>query len=377
MAHAPEHQLARPLLRPLSVLVATALTASLVATTALSAAAEDYHGCITPEMALVGVGTGDAPADHCGSDETLIEWNAEGPAGPEGPKGPKGDQGPAGADGAKGPKGPAGADGAKGPKGAAGADGADGEMGAVGETGPQGETGSAGEAGPAGETGPAGPAGADGSDGEPGPQGETGSPGANGADGEMGANGEQGPQGETGPAGPAGADGSDGEPGPQGPPGETGAVGAEGPPPELGEVVRLGQENVTLARTIVRAAIGTALWGIGEGPKGSAGVAGFSSQGVGLHGGSDSGYGLRVASGRIKVNQVSGVAVIPKGKGRVFVEPGVDVNDDTLVLVTPFANLGARAVWVTRSNRKNRFTIHISSPAGSRTGFSWLMIEKG
>jgi hypothetical protein len=331
------------MLRPLAILAATSLVASLAVSTAATAANEEYYGCITPETDLIGVGVGETPADHCAGDQTLIEWNQEGPQGAQGEKGNKGNKGDPGEKGNKGNKGDPGEKGNKGDAGPPGADGIDGANGADGQQGPEG------------------PPGADGTDGAP------------GATGSEGAQGEQGLSGE---AGEPGAPGEQGEQGPQGEQGEQGLQGEDGEDADLDTVVQLGVENVSLARTIVRATIGTALWGIGDGPEGSAGLGGYSAAGTGVHAGSDTGYGLRVASGRIKVDEASGIATISAGSRRVIVNPDLDVNDDTLILVTPHTNLRGRSFWVTRSQEGDTFQIHISRARGSQSGFSWLMIER-
>ncbi|MFV2063239.1 MAG: hypothetical protein ACC726_06960, partial [Chloroflexota bacterium] len=144
---------ARPRSRALSVLAATAITAALVGTTALSASAPEYYGCITVEMELISVGSGDAPPGHCLDDETLIEWNTQGPEGPAGPAGPQGPSGSGGEQGPAGLDGMEGADGAPGAQGPAGADGADGAEGPAGVAGPAGADGAPGPQGPAGADG--------------------------------------------------------------------------------------------------------------------------------------------------------------------------------------------------------------------------------
>jgi collagen triple helix repeat protein len=82
--------------------------------------------------------------ETCKHNETLLEWNQQGPAGSTGPAGPTG------ATGATGATGPAGATGAT---GLAGATGATGPAGATGATGPAGATGTTGPAGATGATG--------------------------------------------------------------------------------------------------------------------------------------------------------------------------------------------------------------------------------
>ena len=132
-----------------AVVATTALVASLVPASIVAQSDETYYGCLTPEAMLEGIGVGEPPADHCAATDTLITWNAVGPAGDPGPAGPAGEAGPQGEPGPQGDPGPA------------------------GEAGPQGPVGPAGEAGPQGEPGPQGPVGPA---GEPGPQGEQGPP---------------------------------------------------------------------------------------------------------------------------------------------------------------------------------------------------------
>jgi collagen triple helix repeat protein len=88
------------------------------------------HACFNPSGMLRVPGS-----PGCKSNETALDWNAEGQAG------------------AAGPAGPTGAAGQAGPAGPAGTDGADGSPGAVGPAGPAGATGPAGPAGPAGTGG--------------------------------------------------------------------------------------------------------------------------------------------------------------------------------------------------------------------------------
>ncbi|HVR19186.1 MAG TPA: type VI secretion system tube protein Hcp [Polyangiaceae bacterium] len=79
----------------------------------------------------------------CAANETLTQWNRQGPTGPAGPSGQNGSNGLNGFNGAQGPQGPAG------PAG-------------LGTPGAQGPAGPAGAPGPAGVQGPAGPAGSGG-----------------------------------------------------------------------------------------------------------------------------------------------------------------------------------------------------------------------
>jgi hypothetical protein len=130
------------------------LAAGLVSTPAVGQSDDIYYGCITPESALVGVGVGEAPTNHCAGTDVLISWNAQGQSGAPGEQGPQGDpgaQGEQGPPGAPGEQGPAGAPGEPGPAGPQG------ETGASGEQGPQGDPGAQGEQGPPGAQGEQGP----------------------------------------------------------------------------------------------------------------------------------------------------------------------------------------------------------------------------
>ena len=105
------------------------------------------HGCYLSNGTLRVV---DVESTTCKSNETALDWNAQGPAGATGPQGPQGAAGPTGATGPQGPTGATGASGQTGPKGDTGPAGATGSQGPKGDTGPTGATGAQGPAGPAG-----------------------------------------------------------------------------------------------------------------------------------------------------------------------------------------------------------------------------------
>jgi hypothetical protein len=161
---------------------AVALTAGL--TTAGMALASGsgtvIHGCVNNKTHVLKI------AATCGTGETAISWNQQGPAGAQGP------QGLPGYDGRRGPAGPSGPPGSGAP-GPAGSAGPSGPPGPAGASGPAGLNGSAG---PAGSAGPSGPAGLNGSAGPPGPAG---------LDGSTGLAGPAGSAGPSGPIGPAGS----------------------------------------------------------------------------------------------------------------------------------------------------------------------------
>lgn len=130
--------------------------------------------------------------DRCRSNESRIEWNAQGP---EGPRGPQGLPGPQGRTGERGPQGVPGAQGLAGFQGPQGPAGPRGEQGPAGPQGARGEQGAQGVQGQAGQDGAPGPAGA---------AGATGATGQTGPAGSQGTAGERGPAGAPGPPGPAG-----------------------------------------------------------------------------------------------------------------------------------------------------------------------------
>lgn len=134
-------------------------------------------------------------SERCRSNESRIEWNAQGPEGPRGPQGVPGPQGRTGDRGPRGFQGPQGLTGFQGPQGPQGPTGPRGDQGPAGPQGARGEQGPQGERGQAGQDGAPGPAGAAGATGATGPTGPAGS---------QGATGERGPAGDPGPPGPAG-----------------------------------------------------------------------------------------------------------------------------------------------------------------------------
>jgi hypothetical protein len=98
-----------------------------------------YTGCVKTANGQLRMVAEDEP---CGSKETRIAWNQQGPQGLQGPQGEKGDTGEPGPQGPEGPQGPTGPTGNSGP---------------MGPQGLRGVTGATGPVGPAGPAGPAGP----------------------------------------------------------------------------------------------------------------------------------------------------------------------------------------------------------------------------
>jgi hypothetical protein len=200
----------------LALIVALSGSSYAAAATTIGRGAEvgkdTIYGCVGSNTGRLRVV--DSPI-RCGTLESPISFNREGPRGVRGTDGKDGAAGRAGRPGARGADGRTGFDGAastvagpKGDPGASGRDGVDGRDGldgaGAGTVGPKGDTGAAGakgdtgNAGAKGDTGAAGPKGDKGDPGAAGAKGDTGTPGGTGAKGDTGAQGERG---EAGPPG--------------------------------------------------------------------------------------------------------------------------------------------------------------------------------
>ena len=220
----------------LALLVALSGSSYAAAATTIGRSAgigkDTIYGCVgsnTGRLRIV-----DSPI-RCGTLESPISFNREGPRGARGSDGKDGAAGRAGRPGARGADGRAGLDGAagtiagpQGKPGASGRDGVDGRDGTdgtdgadVGTIGPKGDTGAAGAKGDAGN---AGAKGDKGDNGNPGTKGDNGSPGAKG---DKGDNGNPGTKGDNGNPG---TKGDNGNPGAKGDTGERGEAGAPGSP---------------------------------------------------------------------------------------------------------------------------------------------------
>ena len=106
-------------------------------------------------------------------------------------------------------------------------------------------------------------------------------------------------------------------------------------------------------------------------------VSGQALGGVGVEGVSDSGVAFRARKGRLRFDQVAGVATIAAGARQVTVSPGVDVNDRSFVLLTARTNLSGRTLWYTTKAAANTFTIRMSASRGRPTNIAWLLVEHG
>jgi hypothetical protein len=89
---------------------------------------------------------------------------------------------------------------------------------------------------------------------------------------------------------------------------------------------------------------------------------------------SGEGYAI-VGKGRVRLERISGVAVIPAGRTSVRITPGVNLNTGSFVLLTPRSNLKGRDLWYRTDPPNERFTIYISSPRSVATRISWLLLD--
>lgn len=114
-------------------------------------------------------------------------------------------------------------------------------------------------------------------------------------------------------------------------------------------------------------------------------VSATSTSGTGIVGSTATGIALLAAAsdpkgkalvinGRIRVDGVSGVAIIPAGTASITFTPGVDLVNSSFVLLTPKANIGARALWFSTNTIANTITIHMSPSRPKRTNVAWLLL---
>ena len=87
----------------------------------------------------------------------------------------------------------------------------------------------------------------------------------------------------------------------------------------------------------------------------------------------ESGYALQTY-GRLKLNDTSGVAIIPIGSTSITVAPPVDLTESSFVLLTPRANLNGRDLWFSVDTTADALTIRISSSRANETRISWLLL---
>lgn len=145
-----------------------------------------------------------------------------------------------------------------------------------------------------------------------------------------------------------------------------------------GDNLVLGQGNAAdqgTSLTNTTANSSHALNAIGSGATG--GIGAESSSGIAVEAYSVTGLGLRVASGRVRLDQASGVATIKAGTSSRTISPGFDINLATFVLLTPMSNLAGRSLWFTKNASTDTIALHMSSARSSTTMVAWLALEKG
>lgn len=104
------------------------------------------------------------------------------------------------------------------------------------------------------------------------------------------------------------------------------------------------------------------------------GVLGSSVSGSGVEAWSRDGWALRVRRGRVKLDQVSGVATIAAGEASVAVRSPEGIAPTSFVLLTPMTNLAGRDLWFDVQLEDGTFSIHLSSAVDESTRVAWLMI---
>jgi len=107
------------------------------------------------------------------------------------------------------------------------------------------------------------------------------------------------------------------------------------------------------------------------------GVNAASSSGSGVVTQSTSGYALETTAGAVKFSGLSGIAVIPAGKEKVTVAPGVPIGPKTIVLLSPEVNLGSKGLWYKKPGTGTEITIHLSASRGKDTPISYMVIDHG
>ena len=147
-----------------------------------------------------------------------------------------------------------------------------------------------------------------------------------------------------------------------------------------GDPLTLGETNTATKFTVLEGSAfrikGGALWAsdnrsdsnavIAEGHDGTTAFLAFS----------EDRYALHTQAGRVRFAQISGVATIKKGTKSKTVDPGMDINAKTYVLLTPTVNLGSRALWYTKNQKSNKITIRMSSARSRPTRIAWLALER-
>ena len=104
------------------------------------------------------------------------------------------------------------------------------------------------------------------------------------------------------------------------------------------------------------------------------GVEGFGA--VGVKAESPEGFALHTVTGRVRFDGISGIVTIPAGETEVAIETGVPVQGNTMVMLTPHANIGSRALWYALPKESGEAVVRISAPRNKSTKIAYLMIER-
>jgi hypothetical protein len=173
-----------------------------------------------------------------------------------------------------------------------------------------------------------------------------------------------------------------------------GAVGRANPALADGEAIQIGGDYASaMSRTaLTNETNNETVWYVYNSHRGTALYA-LSNSGIGVNAISNFDSGLYavgkpaitadpsgrgyaiVGKGRVRLERISGVAVIAAGRTNVRVTPGVDLNTGSFVLLTPRSNLKGRDLWYRTDPQNERFTIHISTPRTAATRVSWLLLD--
>jgi hypothetical protein len=96
---------------------------------------------------------------------------------------------------------------------------------------------------------------------------------------------------------------------------------------------------------------------------------------IGVKAESQGGYAIETTAGRVKFGGISGITTIKGGDTSVTVKPGFTIGNTTLVLVSPQANIGNRALWYTKDGSSGDIVIHLSSSRSNDTHVAYLILE--
>ena len=78
---------------------------------------------------------------------------------------------------------------------------------------------------------------------------------------------------------------------------------------------------------------------------------------------------------RVRFAGISGMAVVPAGETSVVLKPGVEIDDQTFVLISPTENLHENALWYTKQGGNQEILIHLNSSRSNDTNVAYLILE--